>query len=130
MSLYGTRDSSDGHSEENLLVTATYSSIDTDPATMRYSSGIRLASGERYHLRARTTNVVGPDNLHLALRIDPDYVNGTSYLSDGWFEDLKDAPAEVYSPPLSLSANFLHHHSVRDIQTLHLSMNYQREVQV
>ena len=115
---------------EELLVYAAYTDINAEPSITQISSGIHLEVGERYVLRARVTNYVGPDNLHLALQIDPDYVNGTLYLSDRWFEKDNIAPDESVSPPLYFSDNFLQHHAVRDIQTMHLSMNYQREVQV
>ena len=128
VSLYGAPYNQTGAGPEKLLVTATYSSIYSNPYIQKVSSGVSLKAGDRYHLRARMVNNLGPDNLHLALRIDPQYFNDTLYLSDGLMQaKLRE---EAFSPPLTFSDNFLQHHAVRDIQTMRLSMNYQVEIQV
>eukprot|EP01036_Dinobryon_divergens_P027890 gene27890-36744_t len=127
VSLYGAPYNQTGAGPEKLLVTATYSSIYSNPYIQKVSSGVSLKAGDRYHLRARMVNNLGPDNLHLALRIDPQYFNDTLYLSDGLMQaKLRE---EAFSPPLTFSDNFLQHHAVRDIQTMRLSMNYQVEIQ-
>ena len=128
VSLYGAPQDSN---EEKLLVSATYSYIDsTDRSVIRESAGVHLSAGDRYSLRARLINSGGPDNLHLALRIDPEYFNGTRYLTDGLLGSSVTLPEETFSPPLKLADTFLHHHAVRDIQQVQLSMVYKLEIQV
>ena len=128
VSLYGAPYDSSGSGKEKLLVSATYSSVYSNPYVQKVSSGVSLAAGDRYQLRARIVNTGGPDNLHLALRIDPQYLNGTRYLTDGLMQ--LNGREEAFSPPPTFSDNFLQHHAVRDIQRLQLSMKYQVEIQV
>jgi len=128
VSLYGAPQDSN---EEKLLVSATYSYIDsTDRSVIRESAGVHLSAGDRYSLRARLINSGGPDNLHLALRIDPEYFNGTRYLTDGLLGSSVTLPEETFSAPLKLADTFLQHHAVRDIQQVQLSMVYKLEIQV
>ena len=120
VSLYGTPYNTN---REKLLVP-------TDRSAVRESAGVRLSAGDRYSLRARLINYGGPDNLLLALRIDPEYFNGTAYLTDGLLGSSANSPEEAFSPPLQLSDTFLRHHAVRDIQQVQLSMAYNFEIQV
>jgi hypothetical protein len=117
VSLYGSPYNTN---QEKLLVNSA----------MRKSFGVHLSAGDRYSLRARLINYAGPDNLHLALRIDPEYFNGTKYLTDGLLGSSVNLPEEAFFPPLQLSDTFLQHHAVRDIQQVQLSMVYKLEVQV
>ena len=130
-SLFGAKYSVAGPVKVTLLVSSSQSSSPTfnlnyQSESIEVSSGVYLTAGERFYLRARVVNYGGSDNIHLAMRIDPQYINGTRYLADG----SSSLPEEIFSPPLTLSDSVLQHHSIPDIQVIYLSMNYQLEIQV
>ena len=138
--LYGSRDlNGEASSPEVLLMSVPYSTPG-DFITQRSRSSslpVRLSRGERYHLRVRLLNTGGPDYVELALEIAPDYNSSTGYLVDG-INSLDSVHSSGEAPeislqnpvPLTFPDTFLHHHSLKDIQLISLSMAYKYEIQV
>ena len=106
-------------------------------ANINHSPGISLKRGDRYKLRVSIVNNLGPDNMEIAMRVDPSYDPNTGYLVDGLnHASGKDSnlPPEILlqenTVPLTFSPTFLHHHALRDIQIVSVNCLLQREVQV
>lgn len=87
----------------------------------RRSSRVYLNAGERLKLRAVLINTNTIDYISLGLRIDP--VNNVSQINTIEHGDGLQQYVNLQDPV------FMHHHSLRDIQVLTLSIDYQREVQ-
>jgi len=129
-SLYGSNYTSAGKGKETLLVSATYSPPYVVLSKVVKSDGVHLSIGQRYNLRTRVVNTGGADHIRLAVKVKPQFVNGTKYVLDGLDSSLIQLPEEVNPVPEKFSEQFLHHHSLKDIQIMPLSMDYLLEVQV
>lgn len=107
----------------------SYEDLYSSPAG-QMSGNIYLNRGERYNLRVRLLNGGGTyDFLQIGLRIMPNYnANGT--LSD--LDNQRREEPNSFLPALRnlTSKEFLHHHALRDVQVVSLSIKYQLEVQV
>lgn len=88
----------------------------------RLSQPVTLLAGQRLRLRALLVNVNTADYLSVGLRIDPSTaVENITQVVHG--------NGQVQEVDLT-SPTFAHHHTLRDIQVVSLTINYQREVQV
>jgi hypothetical protein len=107
--LYDTSFRNDGIGNEVQLLSTRYS-----PRGSFFKSldgSLHLERGDKYHLRVRLSNGGGgPDFVELAMRVD-----------------LDDHETSTNN---SISKVTMHHHSLKDIQIIQLSWNYQYEVQV
>lgn len=129
--VYGASYNATGPGPETLLVSSAYANINVQWSNRRKSRGVFLRIGDRYQLRSRLVNYAGPDDIHLALEVQPLFFNGSSnVLLDAAEYRVADLPLEANPVPLTPSETFLHHHSVKDVQQLQLSMLFQREMQV
>lgn len=122
--LYGRR----AGEAEKLLLTTSYSGRGdyyTNPSAKK-SKLVYLQRGERYPLRARLVNTGGPDYIEIGMKILPNYT------SDGLlWDDAHPATADPSLPAYNLSSDvFRHHHTLKDIQIISLSMAYRQEQQL
>lgn len=88
----------------------------------RLSQPVTLAAGQRLRLRALLVNVNTADYLSIGLRIDP----STAVEN---ITEVVHGNGQVQEVDLT-APTFAHHHALRDIQVVSLTINYQREVQV
>jgi hypothetical protein len=125
--LYGTRL---GDNERELMATSYTPPGDyyTNPSSKR-SKVVYLARGEKYRLRARLVNTGGPDYIEIGMKIMPNYTSNGVLVDE--LQSYSKYQQDPYVAKFNLnSSTFLHHHTLKDVQVISLSMQYRYEKQV
>jgi hypothetical protein len=92
---------------------------------------IYLKRGQRYKLRAVVINYQGPDFFKLSLRVSPNETaasidfSASDPTTDSYDKKFYNISSKVLTDPV-----FQHHHTLKTVQIINLSIFYQREVQV
>jgi len=131
--LYGSNYTATDKGVESILVSTTSNYLpNVQLSNVVKSAGVHLTIGQRYYLRTTVVlfSLTGNDYIHLAVEVKPQFFNGTEYLLDGLGFGSYGLPEEINPVPEKFSPQFMHHHSLKDIQILLLSMDYLFEVQV